>query len=159
MGEIKNRGREKVEDNQKKFLEVDDVAAELLDSRNHNKAIVEETTGVDDDDKAALETAKEVAAGLSREAAEMQVDAPSMALGEDMDRGVTEMNEHAATEKDDASKVSAMDGLYGGVGSSLENQFTGSAEEFEGIAASGNSIKEDSSAKIEEKSKMTKEEW
>lgn len=76
-----------------------------------------------------------------------------------MESTVSEMKDLEGREKDDASKASAMDGNYGGVGSGLESKFEESANEFNDIATSGEEIQEQSNVQIDNIIQNMKEDW
>lgn len=155
MGELKNKGREGVKENQDKFQEIQEGAEQSLEERNRNIEIVHSLEGVDDDDKASIEDSKE----QGKEIAESQMEAPKNEVNSRMENTVNEMKDLEGQEKDDASKANAMDGNYGGVGAGLESKFEDSANEFNDIATSGEEIQEQSNAQIDNIIQNMKEDW
>ena len=152
MGELKTKGREGVKENQDKYQEIQESAEQSLEERNRNIEIVHSLEGVDDDSK---EQGKEIADQI----AESQMEAPKSEVNSRMENTVSEMKNLEGHEKDDASKASAMDGNYGGVGAGLESRFEESASEFNDIATSGEEIQEQSNAQIDNIIQNMKEDW
>ena len=87
------------------------------------------------------------------------MEAPKNEVNSRMESTVSEMKDLEGREKDDASKASAMDGNYGGVGAGLESKFEESANEFNDIATSGEEIQEQSNAQIDNIIQNMKEDW
>ena len=154
MGELKNKGREGVKENQDKYQEIHEGAEQSLEERNRNIEIVHSLEGVDDDDKASIEDSKE----QGKEIAD-QMEAPKNEVNSRMESTVSEMKDLEGREKDDVSKSSAMDGNYGDVGAGLESKFEESANEFNDIATSGEEIQEQSNAQIDNIIQNMKEDW
>lgn len=159
MGELKNKGREGVKENQDQYREIQKSAEQSLEERNRNIEIVSSLEGVDDDDKASIEDGKEQGKEIDDQIAESQMEAPKNEVNSRMEGTVNEMKEYESREKDDAGRASAMDGSYGGVGSGLENKFQESANEFNDIASSGEEIKESSNEQINSIIQNMKMDW
>ncbi|RGQ05271.1 hypothetical protein [Blautia obeum] len=159
MGELKNKGREGVKENQDKFQEIQEGAEQSLEERNRNIEIVHSLEGVDDDDKASIEDSKEQGKEIADQIAESQMEAPKNEVNSRMENTVNEMKDLEGQEKDDVSKANAMDGNYGGVGAGLESKFEDSANEFNDIATSGEEIQEQSNAQIDNIIQNMKEDW
>lgn len=159
MGELKNKGREGVKENQDKYQEIHEGAEQSLEERNRNIEIVHSLEGVDDDDKASIEDSKEQGKEIADQIAESQMETPKNEVKSRMESTVSEMKDLEGREKDDASKASAMDGNYGGVGSGLESKFEESANEFNDIATSGEEIQEQSNVQIDNIIQNMKEDW
>lgn len=159
MGELKNKGREGVKENQDQYQEIQEKAEESLEEKERNVEIVNSLEGVDDDDKASIEDSKEQGKEIADQIAESQMEAPKNEVNSRMEATVNEMKEYERREKDDAGKASAMDGNYGGVGSGLENKFEDSANEFNDIAESGEDIKEQSNEQINNIIQGMQAEW
>lgn len=158
MGELKNKGREGVKENQDKYQEIHEGAEQSLEERNRNIEIVHSLEG-DDDDKASIEDSKEQGKEIADQIAESQMETPKNEVNSRMESTVSEMKDLEGREKDDASKASAMDGNYGGVGSGLESKFEESANEFNDIATSGEEIQEQSNVQIDNIIQNMKEDW
>ena len=159
MGELKNKGLEGVKENQDKYQEIQEGAEQSLEERNRNIEIVHSLEGVDDDDKASIEDSKEQGKEIADQIAESQMEAPTNEVTSRMESTVSEMKDLEGREKDDASKASAMDGNYGGVGAGLESKFEESANEFNEIATSGDEIQEQSNAQIDNIIQSMKGDW
>lgn len=76
MGELKNKGREGVKENQDKYQEIHEGAEQSLEERNRNIEIVHSLEGVDDDDKASIEDSKEQGKEIADQIAESQMETP-----------------------------------------------------------------------------------
>ena len=159
MGELKNKGREGVKENQDKYQEIQESAQQSLEERNRNIEIVQSLEGVDDDDKASIEDSKEQGKEIADQIAESQMEAPKNEVNSNMETTMREMQDLESREKNDASKANAMDGNYGGIGSGLESKFEESAREFNDIATSGEEIREQSNAQIDNIIQNMREDW
>ena len=67
MGELNNKGREGVKENQDKYQEIHEGAEQSLEERNRNIEIVHSLEGVDDDDKASIEESADQIAEIQKE--------------------------------------------------------------------------------------------
>lgn len=159
MGEMKNRGREGIKENQDQYSEIQKESDHFLEERNINIEIIQSLEGVDDDDKASIEDSKDQGREIADQIAESRMESPKNEVNSKMESTVNEMKDLEAREKNDISKVSAMDGNYNGVGSGLESKFEDSANEFNDIATSGEEIKEQSNAYIDNIIQNMKEDW
>lgn len=159
MGELKNKGREGIKENQDKYQEIQENAEQSLEERNRNIEIISSIEGVDDDDKASIEDSKEQGKEIADQIAESQMESPKNEVNSKMESTVSEMKDLEGREKDDANKASAMDGNYGGVGAGLESKFEESANEFNDIITSGEEIQEQSNAQIDSIIQNMKEDW
>lgn len=159
MGELKNRGREGVQENQDRYRETQEVGEQNLEERARNMSIIQTFEGVDDDDKTAIEDGKNSGREIAEQLAESTMETPKNEINSSMESTISEMRGFAGREADDANKASAMDGNYVGVGSSLESKFEESAREFEDIAMSGEEIKESSNEQIDSMIQTMKMEW
>lgn len=159
MGELKNRGREGVKENQDRYQEIQENSEQSLEERNRNNEILKSIEGVDDDDKSSVEDGENQGKEIAAQIAESQMETPKNEVNSRMEDTVNEMKDLEGRERADATKVSAMDGNYGGIGSGLESKFEDSANEFNDIATSGEEIKEQSNARIDSIIQNMKEDW
>lgn len=159
MGELKNKGREGIKENQDKYQEIQESADQALEERNLNMEILHSLEGVDDDDKASIEDSQDQSKEIATQIAESQIESPKNEVNNKMESTVSEMKDLEGREKDDADKASAMDGNYGGVGAGLESKFEESANEFHDIVTSGEEIQEQSNAQIDSIIQNMKEDW
>ena len=90
MGELKNKGREGVKENQDKYQEIHEGAEQSLEERNRNIEIVHSLEGVDDDDKASIEDSKEQGKEIADQIAESQMETPKNEVNSRMESTVSE---------------------------------------------------------------------
>ena len=159
MGELKNRGREGINENQDNFREIQENAEQSLEEKLRNQSIMNSLEGVDDDDKASIEDSRNKGQEIADQIAESRMEKPKSEVNSKMERTINEMKDLEGRERDDSSKAGAMDGNYGGIGGSLENIFEKSANEFNEIASSGEEIKEHSNSQIDNFIQKMKEDW
>lgn len=159
MGEFKTKGRENIKENQDRYQEIQENAEQSLEERNRNIEIIRPLDGVDDDDKSFIEESIEKGKEIADQIAESQMEVPKNEVTSRMENTISEMQGYESREKDDANKVSAMDGSYGGIGSELESRFEDSANEFNDIATSGEEIKEQSNEQINSIIQNMREDW
>lgn len=159
MGELKNKGREAIQENQDRYQEIQETGEEAIEERDRNMEIVQQAEGVDDETKAAIESAKDQGREIAEQTAQSAIEAPKNEVNEQVDNTVNEMQEYGTQESDTGSQVSAMDGAYGGVGSNLESQFEQSADEFNEIATSGSELKETSNEQMENMIQQLQLDW
>ena len=149
MGELKNRGRTEIGEIQNNFQEIRQSGEQSLAEKTENVQVFRSVEGVDDDDKSAIEDGKNNIQEIAAQIAESTMETPKNAVNERADGTIAEMEEYAGREQTEATAISAMNGNYGAVGSSLEQQFTQSATEFSDIASSGKEIKQSSNEAID----------
>ena len=158
-GELTRKGYEQVQEGQDSYREIQDNVEQDLEERNRNQEIIPTLEGVDDTDKTSIEDAKEQGKAIAEQLAESRGEAPKNEVNSRMENTINEMRNYESREQDDASKASAMDGNYEGVGSSLESKFQESAKEFNDIATSGEEIKESSNEQINERMQNLRADW
>lgn len=149
MGELKNRGRTEIGEIKDNFQEIRQSGEQSLEEKTENVQVFLSVEGVDDDDKSAIEDGKNSIQEIASQIAESTMETPKNAVNERADGTIAEMEEYAGREQTEASAISAMNGNYGAVGSSLEQQFTQSATEFSDIASNGMEIKQSSNEAID----------
>lgn len=159
MGELKIKGREGVKENQESYQEIQENVEQLREERYENNEILKTIEGVDDDDKANIEEALDQGKAIAEQLAQNQIENPKNEVNNKMENTVNEMKDLEQREKDDANRVSSMDGNYGGIGSSLESKFEDSANEFLDIVTSGEEIKEQSNTEIDNIDQEMRKDW
>ena len=159
MGELKNQGRERVQEHQEQYGEIQQEASEAIEERDRNLEVIRSLEGVDDDDKSAIEDGRGQGKEIASQIAESSIETPKNEVNTQVEATVTEMHGLETREEADAGKAGGMDGNYGGVGSNLESKFSASAAEFNDIASSGEEVKETSNAALEAMAQNLKMDW
>ena len=137
MGELKNKGREGVKENQDKYQEIQEGAEQSLEERNRNIEIVHSLEGVDDDDKASYEDSKNLEDVIRDQIAESQFDSKQIGQHTIGAVGIETVTENKESQHRKLDKAS------------IEKQFEISAAEFDRIANEGKDIEYDSSPEID----------
>ena len=134
MGSLKLEQRQKVESDQEKGTEIKEAGEQKLEEAETSQEAMEQIEGVDDDDKAALDTARENANEIAKATAESEIKEPGREVGESLKETSEESTEYSETEMEDAAKASEMVGGYSEVGGELSDELQESGDEFQEIA-------------------------
>ena len=143
MGSVKLEQHQKVEKDQERGTEIKEVAEQKLEEAEASKNALDQIETVDDDDKAALETALTTSEGIAKSIAESEIKEPGREVGESLKETSEESTEYSETERAGAEKASEMVGDYTEVGGNLAGELEQSGQEFEEIAAQSDQIRDE----------------
>ena len=151
MGSIKLEQRGKVEQDEKRGLEINENLDTKIGEAEISREALDraEASVVDDDMKAAVDAGRTEADGLAKSIAESDGRAPGMEVTQSLKETASENKEYAETERAAAEAAGEMTGDFADTGANLAGQIEASADEFGEIADLSEQMSEDIQADIE----------
>lgn len=149
MGSVKLEQRQKVEKDQERGTEIKEAGEQKLEDAENTMNAFEQIETVDDDDKAALETAISTSEGIAKSIAESEIKEPGREVGESLKETSEESTEYSETEMAGAEKASEAVGDYAEVGGNLSAELERSGQEFEEIAAQSDQVRDELASEYE----------
>ena len=143
MGSVKLEQSQKVESAYEKGTEVKENSEQKLEEAETSQSAMDQIEGVDDDDKAALEAARQESDGIAKTIAESEIKEPGREIGASLKETSEQSVEYSETEMADAEKASEMVGNYSEVGGELSGELTQSGQEFQEIAEKSDQINDE----------------
>ena len=133
MGSVKLEQTSKIEENEGKGNETKEIARQKLEEAETSENAIS-IEGVDDDDREAIDEARDEMAGIAEQQAESEAREPAREIGESLKEVTEQSNEFAETEEQDAETASGAEGDYSEVGDKLSGDIQRSGQEFREIA-------------------------
>ena len=143
MGSLKLEQRQKVEDSRERGQEIQETGEQKLEEADASAQALEQIEAIDDDDQAAVETARNDSEGIAKALAESEITEPGSEVGEALKETSQESTEYSDTEMSDAEKATEMTADYEGTGQELSEHLQESGEEFREIAEQSDQTNED----------------
>ena len=150
MGSLKLEQRQKVESYREKGSEIKEVGKQKLEEAEASQGAMEHIEAIDDDDKAALDAARNESDGIAKAIAESEVKEPGHEVGESLRETSEQTIEYSETEMADAEKASEMVGDYSAVGGELSSELQKSGQEFQEIAEESDQINDELQAEYDQ---------
>ena len=152
MGSLKLEQRQKVESDHERGQEIQEVGEQKIEEAETSAQAMEQIEAIDDDDKAALESARNEADGIAKSLAESEIKDPGAEVGESLIETSEQSNEYSETEMADAEKASEMTGDFSETGSELSESLQESGQEFQDIAEESDQTNDEMQSKFEQMS-------
>lgn len=148
MGTLKMEQRQKVERDQERGHEVQEVGEQKIEEAETSAEALGQIEAIDDDDRAAVDAARSESDGIARALAESEIKEPGAEIGESLKETASESMEYSDIEMADAEKAAEMTGDYTGTGSELSGSLQESAQEFQEISAQSDQVNADLQSKL-----------
>ena len=140
MGSVKLEQSQKVENDQERGREITERGSEKLEEAEVSRNAIDQIEIVDDDDKAAVDTAMTTSEGIAKSIAESEIKEPGREVGESLKETSEESTEYGETETEGADKASEMVGDFSDVGGNLASELQQRAQEFQEIASQSDQV-------------------
>ncbi|MGN1457098.1 MAG: hypothetical protein ACI4XP_03980 [Acutalibacteraceae bacterium] len=140
MGSLKDSMRSKVESGQERGEQIKEIASQKIEEATASAEALNSVEAIDDDDKAAVESARSASSSIAQGLAESEIKSPGAEVGEGLKETSVESQGYSEVEKTDAGKAAGMTADYSGVGSSLASSLEQSSQEFSNIASQSEQI-------------------
>lgn len=148
MGTLKMEQRQKVERDQERGHEVQEVGEQKIEEAETSAEALGQIEAIDDDDRAAVDAARSESDGIARALAESEIKEPGAEIGESLKETASESMEYSDIEMADAEKAAEMTGDYTGTGSELSGSLQESAQEFQEISTQSDQVNADLQSKL-----------
>lgn len=150
MGSLKLEQRQKVESDQGRDLEIQEVGEQKIEEAETSAQALEQIEAIDDDDKAAVDAARSESDGIAKALAESEIKEPGSDVGESLKETSEQSTEYSETEMTDAEKASEMTGDFSETGAELSESLQESGQEFQDIAEESDQVNDEMQSKFEQ---------